>query len=109
MNDIFISYASEDRERVRPLAEALSRQGWSVWWDRDISTGQRFHRVIDEELAWQQNEGLWQPRSLADDGVHVGPPSGGPLAQTQRLAELIVHVLEGKKFKDGVMLPQRAA
>ena len=32
-----------------------------------------------------QNEGLRQPRSLADDGVHVGPSSGGSLAQTQRL------------------------
>ncbi len=36
MSDIFLSYASEDRERVRPLAEALSRQGWAVWWDRII-------------------------------------------------------------------------
>ena len=34
MSHIFLSYASEDRERVRPLAEALSQQGWSVWWDR---------------------------------------------------------------------------
>ena len=40
MSDIFLSYASEDRERVRPVAEALGRQGWEVWWDRDIPPGQ---------------------------------------------------------------------
>ena len=32
-------------------------------------------------LRQLQNEGLRQPRSLADDGLHVGPSSGGSLAQ----------------------------
>ena len=70
MSDIFISYASEDRERVRPLAEALSRQGWSVWWDRDISTGSRFHRVIDEELAAARCVlVVWTNQSIESDWV----------------------------------------
>jgi hypothetical protein len=34
MNDIFISYASEDKGRAQTLARALERKGWSVWWDR---------------------------------------------------------------------------
>ena len=51
MSDIFLSYASEDRERVRPLAKALSQQGWEVWWDRIIPTGKTFDEVIDEQLA----------------------------------------------------------
>ena len=50
MADIFISYASEDRPRVKPLADALGRQGWSVWWDRTIPAGRTFAEVIDEEL-----------------------------------------------------------
>ncbi len=33
MTDIYISYAREDRERVRPLAESLQFEGWDVWWD----------------------------------------------------------------------------
>ena len=33
MADIFIGYASEDRSRVKPLAEALEELGQSVWWD----------------------------------------------------------------------------
>jgi hypothetical protein len=33
MTDVYISYAREDRERVRPLAETLQFEGWDVWWD----------------------------------------------------------------------------
>ncbi len=36
MSDIFLSYASEDRERVRPLVEWLEEHGWSVSWDRKL-------------------------------------------------------------------------
>ena len=50
MADIFLSYASGDRERVRPLVEALEAQGWSVWWDRHIRPGQSFDNVIQREL-----------------------------------------------------------
>jgi hypothetical protein len=52
MSDIFISYASEDRDRVKPLAEALAvTQGWSVWWDREIPFGKAFDQVIEEALV----------------------------------------------------------
>lgn len=51
MADIFISYASEDRERAKQIAAALSAQGWSVWWDREIPFGQNFDKVIEENLA----------------------------------------------------------
>lgn len=33
MADVFISYAGEDQDRVRALAEALEARGYSVWWD----------------------------------------------------------------------------
>ena len=33
MTDVYIAYAREDRERVRPLAESLQTEGWDVWWD----------------------------------------------------------------------------
>jgi TolB-like protein len=63
MADVFVSYATEDRERVAPLVEAFKRQGWSVWWDRGIGPGQKFDEVIERELesarcavvVWTQN------------------------------------------------------
>jgi adenylate cyclase len=50
MADIFLSYASEDRERIRPLVEALEAQGWTVWWDTRIQPGQSFDNVIQNEI-----------------------------------------------------------
>jgi hypothetical protein len=50
MADIFISYASEDRDRARALGETLGARGWSVWWDREIPLGQSFDEVIEKAL-----------------------------------------------------------
>jgi TIR domain/FHA domain len=50
MSDIFISYASADREQARLLADALSQKGWLVWWDRTIPPGKEFDQVIEGAL-----------------------------------------------------------
>ncbi len=50
MSDLFLSYASEDRDRVKPLAEALQTRGHQVWWDRGLAAGDDFARVIGAAL-----------------------------------------------------------
>ena len=50
MNDIFMSYSSEDRERVQALVRVIEAQGFDVFWDRDITYGDSYRRVIDEAL-----------------------------------------------------------
>jgi hypothetical protein len=50
MADIFLSYESEDRERVMPLIHALGKTGWSVFWDRTIPTGKTWRGVISREI-----------------------------------------------------------
>jgi hypothetical protein len=50
MNDVFISYASADRETAQKYADTLESFGWSVWWDREIPVGKTYDQVIEEEL-----------------------------------------------------------
>jgi hypothetical protein len=50
ISHIFISYASDDRERVIPLVEALEAEGWRVWWDRTILPGKTYDVVIENAL-----------------------------------------------------------
>ena len=69
MADIFLSYASEDRDRLRPLVETLEAEGWSVWWDRNLHAGPRFDVAIEEAIraascvvvAWSEHaiESAW--------------------------------------------------
>lgn len=51
MAQIFLSYASQDRLRVKPLAEALEARGFSVWWDRALGAGEDYASVISRELS----------------------------------------------------------
>jgi len=50
MADVFISYASEDRDRVHPLVELIESEGWSVWWDRQLITGPSYSKAIRDAL-----------------------------------------------------------
>lgn len=70
MADVFISYASEDRERASKLAGALSGRGWSVWWDRKIVAGQSFDQVIERELETAKSVVvLWSKDSISSEWV----------------------------------------
>ena len=50
MTDVFISYASQDRERIAPLVRVLEEQGWSVFWDRETPVGQSWPDYIEAIL-----------------------------------------------------------
>lgn len=50
MSDIFVSYASEDRERIMPLVRVLEKTAWSVFWDRTIPAGKTWREVIGGEI-----------------------------------------------------------
>ena len=51
--DVFISHASEDKEEVaHPLAEALRKNGLSVWYDEfELKIGDSLRRKIDKGIA----------------------------------------------------------
>jgi hypothetical protein len=70
MADVFISYASEDRDRAANLASALGEGGWSVWWDRKIVAGQAFDQVIERELETAKSVVvLWSIHSVESEWV----------------------------------------
>jgi adenylate cyclase len=47
---IFLSYAREDVDSAKRLAEAVGQAGHEVWWDRHIHGGSRFTTEIDRAL-----------------------------------------------------------
>ena len=68
MSDIFISYSSSDRERVKPVVDALLQKNWSVWWDPVIRPGEIWSRVIDAALAEARCVlVLWSTSSIQSD------------------------------------------
>ncbi|NIM11020.1 MAG: TIR domain-containing protein [Candidatus Aminicenantes bacterium] len=77
MSDIFISYAHSDRERAQNLAKALKKQGWSVWWDRQIPPGKTFDDVIEEALdAAKCIIVLWSKDSVTSEWVKAEAAEG---------------------------------
>lgn len=53
MYDVFISYASEDKEAIAyPLAKELKKNGYRVWFDEfSMSVGDSLRRSIDRGMA----------------------------------------------------------
>jgi hypothetical protein len=105
VSQVFISYASEDRPWVESFARTLEGQGWTVWWDRQIPTGQTYDNAIwsalqaascvvvvwsshsigkewvKEEAGDAKNRNILFPIRIED----VQPPFGFGLRQVQSL------------------------
>jgi len=47
---IFLSYARDDVDAAKQLAEGISQAGHDVWWDRHLHAGSRFTNEIDRAL-----------------------------------------------------------
>lgn len=70
--DIFISYSREDRNAARHFAECFEKEGFSVWWDAALHSGETFDEVIESALkAAKAVVVLWSPRSVASRWVRA--------------------------------------
>jgi formylglycine-generating enzyme len=81
MNSVFVSYAHEDQQRIRPLVTALEQMGLSVFWDRNVRPGENWYERIEQALASAQCVIVaWSKRSVtasfvreeAEDGKQRG-------------------------------------
>ena len=81
MVDVFVSYSSRDRERVRGLVAQIEAIGCSVWWDREIGAGAAFDREIEKAIdeahcivvVWTEHsvDSEWV-RTEANEGLSKG-------------------------------------
>jgi TIR domain/FHA domain len=70
--DIFLSYARTDRAAARMFAEAFADEGFSVWWDASLHSGETFDEVIEQRLRDAKAVVvLWSPRSVASRWVRA--------------------------------------
>ncbi|MCL4673442.1 MAG: YARHG domain-containing protein [Sphingomonadaceae bacterium] len=51
MVDVFISYSRANQAQVAVLAEAIEREGYSVWWDKELPPHLSYGDVITEKIA----------------------------------------------------------
>ena len=77
MADIFISYAREDQDKVKPLAKALEAHGREVWWDAKIRSGEAFDRIIEKAIAKARCViVVWSSKSVNSDWVRAEAGDG---------------------------------
>jgi len=70
--DIFLSYARADRGTARTFAQCLAEEGFSVWWDASLHSGETFDEVIEQRLRDAKAVVvLWSPRSVASRWVRA--------------------------------------
>ncbi|MBX3428625.1 MAG: TIR domain-containing protein [Hyphomonadaceae bacterium] len=72
MADVFISYARADAAIARRFAEAFQAQGFSVWWDIALRSGETFDEAIEQALkAAKAVVVLWSTTSVASRWVRT--------------------------------------
>jgi TolB-like protein len=70
--DIFLSYNREDAARARLFAEGLAAQGFAVWWDAHLRSGEAYDEVTEAALrAAKAVVVLWSKRSVASRWVRA--------------------------------------
>jgi len=75
--DVFISYASQDRERVIPIVRVLEERGYSVWWDRRIIPGKIFDQMIEDAINSAKCViVIWSKQSIISDWVKIEANEG---------------------------------
>lgn len=72
MPDIFLSYNREDLTSARRFAEAFEREGFQVWWDATLRSGEAYDEVTEKALRDARAVVvLWSKRSVVSRWVRA--------------------------------------
>jgi len=70
--DIFLSYARQDQGIARLFADGLVAEGFAVWWDASLRSGETFDEVIERNLRDAKAVVvLWSRASVASRWVRA--------------------------------------
>jgi TolB-like protein len=70
--DIFLSYTREDQATAQRFAEAFEAQGFSVWWDATLRSGEAYDQVTEEALRTAKAVVvLWSQKSVVSRWVRA--------------------------------------
>ena len=106
MTDIFFSYSSVDRERVRPIRDALVAQGFEVFWDQQVPTGLDWDSWIRQHLTKSKCAmAFWSSSSVASDNVRH---EATVAKQQGKLISVLLEPLTAQQFPMGLYAQQAA-
>ena len=106
MTDIFFSYSSADRERVRPIRDALVEQGFEVFWDQAVPAGKDWDTWIRQHLATSKCAMVfWSATSVSSDNVRH---EATVAKQQSKLVSVLLEPLTAQQFPMGLYVQQAA-
>ena len=100
MTDIFFSYSSADRERVRPIRDALAEQGFEVFWDQQVPAGMDWDTWIRQHLTKSKCAmAFWSATSVSSDNVRH---EAAVAKQQGKLISVLLEPLTAEQFPMGL-------
>lgn len=106
MTDIFFSYKSGDRERVRPVRDAFVAQGFDVFWDQQVPVGADWDTWIRQHLELAKCVIVfWSLASVASDNVRH---EATVAKQQSKLIPVLLEPLAAGQFPMGLYTQQAA-
>jgi len=89
MPDIFLSYTRDDQPIAKRFAEAFEAEGFSVWWDVTLRSGENYDQVTEKALRDAKAVVvLWSKKSVESRWVRA------EATQAQRSETLVPTMIE---------------
>jgi hypothetical protein len=102
--DIFFSYRSDDRERVRPVFDALAAQNFDVFWDQQVPAGVDWDTWIRQHLTQSKCVLVfWSATAVASDNVRH---EATVAKQLGKLIPVLLEPLRADQFPMGLYTTQ---